>query len=268
MSDNKLITFRLYENQEMPFFISDEVLIFFGLKKTTRVTLAGHLFELQEAGLLIINPNDIYRIDCRQGSAVLCLEISDRIRKKEGRLRRYHLYLMQGNPANPVTSGLSELYARLFEKFMQNGQNISCLPDSNIMRMVRYLNEHYDSGIVENGGRSNETASRLRRILSYIEEKWSEPITLKEIAQSEFLTASYLSRFLQKISLPYGMSFGIPVNYNTLHVVCKYLFRNTEKGKAMQHTDEEIFLLGIGEKLDVCRSAMMADHNKAGCFAA
>jgi len=52
---------------------------------------------------------------------------------------------------------------------------------------------------------------------------------------------------------------------NALHVVCQNSSRNTVSQECMDHSDEQVLLLGIRKKLDVAGSAVMAHRREARC---
>ena len=66
------------------------------------------------------------------------------------------------------------------------------------------------------------------------------------------------------IFLPYGISCRIPSDHDTLHIVGENSLRDTHIDERMDHSDEEILLLGIWKELNIPLSAMMTDHCEAG----
>ena len=52
----------------------------------------------------------------------------------------------------------------------------------------------------------------------------------------------------------------------TLHVVCKYMFRNSHTFESMDHTNKEVFLFCVRKEFYISFAAMMADHCKASHF--
>ena len=66
------------------------------------------------------------------------------------------------------------------------------------------------------------------------------------------------------ILLPDRIPFEIPVEDHAFHIVSQNVFGNAHIGKTMDHSDEQIFLSGIGEELHIPLTAVMADHGEAG----
>ena len=65
------------------------------------------------------------------------------------------------------------------------------------------------------------------------------------------------------IHLPDGLSVQIPAESHALHVVRQNIFGNAHVLKSVDHTDEQILLLGVGEELDIPYAAVVADHGEA-----
>ena len=67
------------------------------------------------------------------------------------------------------------------------------------------------------------------------------------------------------IHLPNWLSVQIPADDHALHVVRQDILGNTHILEGVNHADKQVFLLGIGKEFDVPHTAMVADHDKAGC---
>ena len=66
------------------------------------------------------------------------------------------------------------------------------------------------------------------------------------------------------VLLPYGMAFRVTVKHDVLHVIRKDLLRHAHVLKCVEHPDEQVFLLGVWEKLHISLSACVADHGETG----
>ena len=66
------------------------------------------------------------------------------------------------------------------------------------------------------------------------------------------------------VLLPHRLAFIISLQYNTFHIVCEDILRDPHIAKCPDHSNKQVLLLGIGEKLHIALAAVMADHCKAG----
>ena len=65
------------------------------------------------------------------------------------------------------------------------------------------------------------------------------------------------------ILLPDWQTAHVAADHDAFHVVRKHIARDPHVAESVDHPDEQVFLLGIREELNVPLSAMMADHCKA-----
>ena len=65
------------------------------------------------------------------------------------------------------------------------------------------------------------------------------------------------------VLLPDRMAFHVPVQHDAFHIVSQDNFGHSHVLKGMDHPNEQVFLLGIGEKLNVALAAVVADHGEA-----
>ena len=66
------------------------------------------------------------------------------------------------------------------------------------------------------------------------------------------------------VFLPDRMSLKIPVKHDTFHVVGQDMLWNPHIFECVKHSNEQVFLLGIGEELHILLTAVVAHHGKAG----
>src|SRR5690606_35186766 len=73
---------------------------------------------------------------------------------------------------------------------------------------INYL-KHSESSKIKSFSTKNGHNERITEILDYIESNFREPLTLEEIASTQFITVSYLSKFFKKQT---GKSFSQYLN--------------------------------------------------------
>ena len=66
------------------------------------------------------------------------------------------------------------------------------------------------------------------------------------------------------VLLPDWIAIHITPNDHALHVIRQDVLRNTHVAKSVDHPNEQIFLLCIGEELYIPLPAVVANHSKAG----
>lgn len=193
------ISFQVYQNQEIPFQFEQGLQIFFGLQGTSRFLCGSAEYELLPAGLLVINPFELYRLDCPDGAAVIGLRVSNSLLQLSGWKDTMHCscYVHSDGEGQDAYHRLRVLYAAIFQDYFQNSSARQAEVAGAVMQLTGLLQSQFS---VENTSHSlrDTTMQRLQRIMDFIHEHWNEPLSLSEIAASEYLSASYLSRFFQK----------------------------------------------------------------------
>lgn len=191
------IIFQVYSDQEMSFQFHEGLSVFFGLAGESRIFCGSHQYELLPAGILAVNPFEVHRLLCPAGASVLCLCISRSILNlvdwKYG--RGCFCYTRSGRDESAKYRKIKELTAVIFQYYIEDPD--SPMLTSTAMQMLNDLQLHFAA---EGGGHLQRESGvrRLKNILDRIHGHWNEDISLSEIAQQEFLSVGYLSRFLHK----------------------------------------------------------------------
>ncbi|MBC1356663.1 helix-turn-helix domain-containing protein [Listeria booriae] len=181
--------------------------IFFVLEGELRVTSAGQTFLLQESDLIVINHQQHYSIRGVTPNIVMKLQITgpffalyypayfqysfdcfssglDTGREKMVTLLRKNLANMMIATANGLENSVLESQSALFQM---------------MLLLTRFFkNEH----VSEDKLAVHDT--RITRIIQQLEQQFDEPITLQSIAEQEYLSVAYLSRYFKKMT---GLGF-------------------------------------------------------------
>ena len=75
MNQPNQIVFQVYQNQELPFRFHEGLSVFFGLAGSSRILCGSREYELLPAGLLVVNPFELYRLSCAADGAVIGLQL-------------------------------------------------------------------------------------------------------------------------------------------------------------------------------------------------
>lgn len=198
MSEKYNITFQIHTSQELEFRLEEGVSVLFGLNGYSQVFTGVKDYELGKAGLLVINPMDVYQITCPDGAAILCMHIGKEVMDISGWQNSKHCICfaenddMQDVNLNSVRTHLAEC----FHEYLQS-RTVSTDLQSPLMQMLKVLQNDFSLTYRAHGQR--ETAMRrMKHILDSIHTRWNEDISLAEIASEEYMSVSYLSRFFQK----------------------------------------------------------------------
>ena len=190
---------QVYQNQEQPFSFDQGLLLFFGLSGSSYVLCGTNEYELHAAGVLAVNPFELYRLRNKDGSSLLCLRIDRQLLQFAGWPgdMRCSCYAQDSGQNAAGYQQLRTLYANVFQTFFQTGASNPAALNSRVLQLLGLLQSNF---MVQDSTQSarNATAERLKRLLDRIHTAWNTDLTLAELAQEEYLSTSYLSRFFQK----------------------------------------------------------------------
>ena len=193
------ISFQVYQNQEQPFAFDQGLLLFFGLSGSSYVLCGSNEYELRAAGVLAVNPFELYRLQNRDGGSLLCLRIDRQMLQFAGwpEEKRCSCYAQDGGQETAGYRQLRTMYANVFQTFFQTGASNPAALNSQVLQLLSLLQSSF---MAQDSGQSarNAAAERLKRLLDRIHTAWNTDLTLADLAQEEYLSPSYLSRFFQK----------------------------------------------------------------------
>lgn len=170
------------------------------LQGEATVIVESETYLLKEGDIILINPHQIHEThgeDCTITMLQIRLSMFQGPDFHENAQFNCNSSLYQNKER---FSNLLRLFAQLIEinSIASSQDRTSMLTISiayNIMHEL-LLNFYIPEGQVPI--HSTETLQRLKSITSYIEEHFSENITLKSMAEQQFLSSSYLSHFFEK----------------------------------------------------------------------
>lgn len=164
------------------------------LKGHAEVIMDDHAFTISEDDILLANENSMYRIRSEEGCTLVTLEIDT------GRFPRANPYF-DCNSALDSDKGRYYRLKHLIAELVKHNSNDSPANDCySLSIMWSILYELASRFVVKRTGASaaNHHLERLNRIISYIDEHYSENLTLNSLAENEHLSVPYLSAFIEK----------------------------------------------------------------------
>ncbi|OAB38548.1 hypothetical protein PMSM_01745 [Paenibacillus macquariensis subsp. macquariensis] len=192
----------------------DSIELLFVLKGKVDVYIEKKRFTLQEEDVLIINSNEIHRIQSDENNLLLALQIPISFIKTQFAdidevkfLCKSFLYKPEEQEKfNEVRSLLAEMM------WVYNKENFSyeLKIKSLLFQLIYVLLWKFRESRTENSSRiGSKYKDRMLSIVNYIQGNYMKSLSLHEIAEQEHLSLPYLSSFFQKSM---GKSFSEYVN--------------------------------------------------------
>ncbi|MBQ8555825.1 MAG: helix-turn-helix domain-containing protein [Clostridia bacterium] len=189
--------------------------LLFVVSGSVTITVAGHIHMLSTGDVILINANDPHELNadsCIMAAVQIKLSLFD-----ERVVRRSDLYFECNSTTHPDNPGLPKLkrivaqfvkiYADGDESKMLRAKSLSYSLMAELMtcfRVERAQNEQKHN---------HHQYERITRIVNYINEHCHEDISLQQLADQEFLSAPFLSKFFVRMM---GMNFTAYLNQQRL----------------------------------------------------
>lgn len=159
--------------------------------------------------VLLINKNHAYTLNSTDDNVVICLEVSNHYFSRYYNRYFQHQFLVSSEPhPTPKSKHINMLKVLLAKMLMTHthGHNDFSLLEANqclseiLLMLVLYFKEDNPSA----QRRNSSFSKRINKVISTIETHYHENISLTQVAQTEHVSLSYLSRLFKK---EVGLSF-------------------------------------------------------------
>ena len=196
------VTVQIIHGQDLGLQFCTELQVLYALCGDIEANIANKHFQLTSGGMLLISPFVHHRINCSNGHIIL-LRISQDLLQLTTPFQSTNATCFVTDDASGKQGEYDLLrmhFARIFKLYSQEtGQNPARLVTA-ASQLLSVLTVHFtvseqNSSHIENGTNFHD---RYIRIMEYIHQNWRTPITIEKLAQQEFLSAGYLSRFFKQ----------------------------------------------------------------------
>ena len=189
--------------------------LLFVVSGSVSITVAGHIHVLSEGDVILINANDPHELNadsCIMAAVQIKLSLFD-----ERVMRRSDLYFHCNSATDPDHPGLPQL-KRLVAQFVKiyadgdEGKMLraKALSYSLMAELMTFFRAERAQAEQKHTPHQYE---RITRIVTYINEHCQEDISLQQLADQEFLSAPFLSKFFVRMM---GMNFTAYLNQQRL----------------------------------------------------
>ncbi len=163
-----------------------------------RCYVGGEIWELRQGSGLLINSRTLHRFEAARHNLIPNVVFSPSLlAPKDSLIDRQYIrpVLARSGPfvaLNPETDWQAEALRLLTEVFsIQEAEKPNQLQTLRaLLQMWDVLYRHTDLTDYDESAQTEKSSTRLQRMMSYIHEHYSEPITLDDIASSVFISKS------------------------------------------------------------------------------
>lgn len=224
--NNLPLTMLINKVKKISMTVEKNMEFIFVLKGKLNITINNQNFKLVESDVVLINNGDVYEIEAEDENLVLSLQIeyeslSNAVVNNQG------IFLCNSSlNNNEKFDSIRKILARLMYMYSNRESSYEFEIISLIYKLLYILNENFlivDSQKTEVVNIKNSKYNeRISNILMYIKQNYHQPISLQDVADSQYLTPEYLSKFFKA---QMGMNFSTYLNEIRLDQAVKELLR-------------------------------------------
>lgn len=180
------------------------VKIFYVLAGSAQVTVEKDAHTLGPEDFLVVNTFAPHSVLLPQGGSLIemriPLTIISRVFGASSEQQRFDCDSARCGPEQaPHLSDLRRIYADLFRAVYKNRPNSAAYIFSEVYACIDLLATHFPQRPSADGPRARrKAAAQLPGILSYISAHFRGDLSIHEVAQANFMTSNYLSRYFQR----------------------------------------------------------------------
>lgn len=201
MEKKRLYFIEIVQEQEMN--VCNDFLVIYCLRGFYDIRIGKNKYHLEKGGFLTILPYTWYEYRSIQDGVIAILHIKQElweITDKERSLLTVrcfvpNTYSERGGEYDIIRSN----YARVVRVYFENSPRQEYQVISAVSRLCEVLIACFaDPQAVSVLKTGSETFVRCNRIMQYIYENWRQDISIEKLAQQEYVSSGYLSRFFKK----------------------------------------------------------------------
>lgn len=184
----------------------DALEILLVLDGSISIGIGNSVYQLDEEGLIVINPNEIHTTSGTSSNLVLVLQIPSEWIRTCTSFESIRLSCNSSLSRNQrQMNQIRKLLAQMMWTFNNQSLGYELRVQSYLFELLYRLFAFFgQEGPPETSPDSEKFVERLSCIIGYLHENYRKDITLQALAEKEYLSVSYLSRFFKRQT---GISF-------------------------------------------------------------
>lgn len=180
--------------------LNEGISFFLILRGEVTLECNGKVYEMTEDSCLVVNDGDIYSMEGQKANVVLIVSIRFQYLQRECPEILRFSYRCRGEEDPEKQGILQELKQRIAKMtflYLNREEGWEFLFRSQIQKSLRCLYLHFRTE-KEGAALAAPDDQRMHSVLEYIQKNYSQRISLKDLAEREYLTPSYISRLFHR----------------------------------------------------------------------
>ena len=175
--------------------------ILFILKGNVNIVIDDTLYNLKQEDVIVINMNEIHTVSADGDNMILALQIPiDFIKYHYEDIENIKfcnsVFLEDEN--KDIVDEIRHILAKTMWTYSKDEEDCELKMQALVLELIYILCRNFKENNSLNNKNSNKYSERLKRIIEFIDKNYKEDITLSSLAEREYLSSAYLSKFFSK----------------------------------------------------------------------
>lgn len=178
--------------------IQTELILIFVLEGEMTLTYQEESYRMKQEDVILINPGLSYEISNSQNALYAVTSFSMKLMADVLRTRDMIFYCNSVVDEGHSYQDIRDIFFQLTAEYTSKAHHTDCYLDSLMLKLLDCLVENYQLNQKSMEAYETENDSRMREIMQYILANLDQEISLNELADQMFVSASTLSRIFKK----------------------------------------------------------------------
>ncbi|MCE3199743.1 GH39 family glycosyl hydrolase [Paenibacillus sonchi] len=176
------------------------------IKGSVHITVSNQSYELGAGDIILINSNEVHELHA-EDATMIALQIKLELLKEVSTdIQKMYYDCNSARSGHPDRfKPLKRIVAQILKYNIHPNEYIDLKNISLVYELIYELGSNFSTDGKDINSYSQENLDRLSRILDYVNSKYSDPISLQNMAKTEYLSVPYLSKYFKRNM---GMSFS------------------------------------------------------------
>ena len=177
--------------------------IYYMLSGSAQIHIEKNGHTLSAEDFLVVNAFEPHYVLMEEGSSMIELRIPlaiiERVSSAAGQTQFDCDSTRCTLGQKPHLASIRRICANLFRAVYKGHMDNTAYIFSEVYALLDLLTNHFSRGRLTDAQNRKKNAEQLRSILSYINEHFRDDLSIHDVAQANYLTANYLSRYFQRM---------------------------------------------------------------------
>lgn len=177
----------------------DSLEILFVLKGNVNIVIDENVYYLSQEDVIVINVNEVHTISSDDDNLILALQIPINFMKHYYENIKFNCKsVLLKDEDKYIIDEIRKILARTMWTYSKDEKDCEIKIQSLVLELIYILCRNFKEKDDLYNKSGNKYSERLKRIIEYIDSNYQDDISLSTLAEKEYLSNAYLSKFFRK----------------------------------------------------------------------